>query len=174
MPLSPPHCRPKMKEMLWNTGERQVISEAWLWIIYIPHKGSTSSQTQLHGRIPAFSSKSTKAPFRHPLTNSPHNEQFYLQLFNLTLLYPTLLQPTLHTLNSTCGISPKSEPSHKPSEAGSMPRHGVDAHATQSVQPQGLTSRRKADGQNTEHGQLGLFARFFKDQFRIAAWELYK
>ena len=46
---------------------------------------------------------------------------------------------------TTSGISPKSEPSLKPLEAGTRAKTSSDAHTAQSVQPQGLTSQRKAD-----------------------------
>ena len=47
--------------------------------------------------------------------------------------------------NSRSGISPKSDPSLTPLEVGSVPSLWADPHAAQSVQPQRLTSRRKAD-----------------------------
>ena len=93
----------------WRTA-----SHFWSLImdnLYILHKGSTSSPTQLHRRILATSSnhlrhfKSLKAPSRHPPWNSPDNKKLLkLLLYNLTIFYPTIQQPLLHTLNSTSKV----------------------------------------------------------------------
>ena len=115
----PPMPHKEIEETLQNTEEWQVMSEAWLWIIYHPHLFANATSKE----NPSNLFNSPKAPSRHPLLNSPHNELLCLLLFNLTLLYPTLLQPTLHTLNSTSGISSKSEISLKPSLARNVPRH---------------------------------------------------
>ena len=95
----------------------------------------------------------------NPATSSNHL-RCHLDIFSQTLhiiktTLPSTLQPNstqpnstiyffTYTLNSTSAISPKSEPSLKPLEAGNVPRLCVDDHTTQSVQPQGLTSWRKA------------------------------
>ena len=106
--------------MLQNTGEWQVISEAWSWITYTFHtKGSSSSPTQLHQRI------------LQPLQN---HLRCHLNIFSRTLhiinTLPSTLKPnstlqpnsslqpnsTIYSSHSTSGISPK--PSLKPLEAG--------------------------------------------------------
>ena len=73
----------------------------------------------------------------------------YSTYYSSTELYSTqLYYNLLFTLNSMSCISPKTEPFLAPLEAGNMSRHCVDAHAAHPVQPQGLTSRRKADEKN--------------------------
>ena len=94
--------------------------------------------------------KSPKAPSSQLLSNSQHNESTLPSTLqpNSTQPNSTIYSSHTHTLNSTSGISPKSEPSLKPSEAGNVPRHPVEGQAAQSAQPQGLDSRRKADEKN--------------------------
>ena len=137
-----PCCREKSrrKKPLRNTGERQVISEVWLWITYTLHtKGQPPHQCN-------FTRESCNL-FKNHLRR--HLDIFYqtLHIMKYSTLYSTtqLYIYSPHRLNSTSSISPKSEPSLKPLEAGSVPKHCVDAHAAQLVQPQGLTSQRKAD-----------------------------
>ena len=60
------------------------------------------------------------------------------------------LQPSTSIWSNTSCISPKSEPSLKPIEAGTCAKTSSDTHTTQSVQPQGLTFQRKADEKKIE------------------------
>ena len=114
--------------------------------LYIPHYKSASSPTQLHPRIQASFSESPKAPSRHLLSNSPHNE--YSTFYTATQLYSTKYSAQLNFTQETSGISPKSSCPLSHLKQGSVSRHCVDAHTAQSVQPQGLTSRRKAEEKN--------------------------
>ena len=91
-----------------NTGELQVISEYWSWIIYIPQKGSTSSPKLLHWRMPATSSNH----WRHHL-NILSPSLHIMNCSTFTLQPNTTKNYFSHTLNSTSGISPKSELSWK-------------------------------------------------------------
>ena len=75
-----------------------------------------------------------------------HNKFTLHMTLNQTLLLNSTKPKKLFKPYSTrslqaSGISPKSEPSLTPSEAGNVPRHCVDAHTSQLVQPQGLNSR---------------------------------
>ena len=72
-----------------------------------------------------------------------------MQLFssiihNFSFCYKTTLAA------STSGISPKSEPSLEPLEAGTRAKTSSDAHIAQSVHPQGLTFRKKANEKETK------------------------
>ena len=64
-------------------------------------------------------------------------------LSNLLLLLNTL---------QTSGISPKSSRPISDYKQGSVSRHRADAHTAQLVQPQGLTSGRKADEKKLPKG----------------------
>ena len=115
----PPLPNKEMEEKLWNTGEWQVISEAWPWITYTFH---TKDQPLHPSNFTGESQEPLQNHQRHHLDILSRTLLIInLLLFNLTILNPILLQPTLHTHNSTSGISPNSEPSLKPSEAGNEP-----------------------------------------------------
>ena len=124
-----------------ETGDRQVILEAWQWITYTFRTiKSASSLMQLHRKNPAISSESPKAPSSILSPNSLHNVLYASNSKN-----PTLLHPTLHLQSRNIRYQSQVKPSHKPLEAEISAKTLSWRPHSQSVQPQGLTSWRKAD-----------------------------
>ena len=109
-----PHCRTmsRWKRMLRDTGEWQVISEAWSWSYTFHTKGQPLYQSYFPGESSNLF-KSPKAPSRNLLWNSQHNES--------TL--PSTLQPNSTQPNSTIYSSHKQSTPHPvlvPSQSPSL------------------------------------------------------
>ena len=85
------HMKSRWKRALRNTGEWQVISEAWLWITYTLHTKGQPLHQYNFTRKSSHLFKSPRAPSSQLLLNSQHNES--------TL--PSSLQPNSTQPNST-------------------------------------------------------------------------